>query len=81
MSNNERTNYGTLIISSLKDFQKTFPDMSFGEIMYSFLRQNDLSGKTLQEIRILSDEDIYQSIEKSIKYEQDEPLTIQDQEK
>jgi hypothetical protein len=74
----DRTNYGTLIISSLKDFQTTFPNMSFGEIMYSFLRQNDLSGKTLQEIRALSDEEIYQSIEKSIKYEQDEPLNTED---
>jgi hypothetical protein len=75
---NERTNYGTLIISSLKDFQKTFPDMTFGEIMYSFLRQNELTGKTLKDIRTLSDEDIYQSIEKSIKYEQDEPLKPQE---
>jgi hypothetical protein len=74
----DRKNYGTLIISSLKDFQITFPEMSFGEIMYSFLRQNELSGKTLQDIRALSDQEIYQSIEKSIKFEQDEPLNTEE---
>lgn len=72
---NERTNYGTLILSSLKDFQRTFPEMTFGEIMYSFLRQNELSGKTLIDIRKLSDEEIYKSIEESIKYEQEETTT------
>lgn len=65
--------YGNLIVSSLKDFQTTFPDMTFGEIMYSFLRQNNLTGQTLKDIRDLSDEKIYKSIEESIKYEQDEP--------
>lgn len=68
----DKTSYGTLIISSLRDFQKTFPDMTFGEIMYSFLRQNNLAGKTLKDIRELSDESIYESIEKSIKFEQEE---------
>lgn len=74
----ERTNYGVLIISSLMDFQKTFPNMTFGEIMYSFLRQNELSGQTLRDIRKLSDEEIYQAIEESIKYEQEEPLKPED---
>lgn len=70
----DKTSYGTLIISSLRDFQKTFPDMTFGEIMYSFLRQNQLMGKTLKDIRELSDESIYESIEKSIKFEQEEAI-------
>lgn len=78
MSVSDKASYGTLIISSLRDFQRTFPDMSFGEIMYSFLRQNDLTGKTLSEIRELSDESIYKSIEKSIKFEQDEPAELED---
>lgn len=78
MNVSDRASYGTLIISSLRDFQKTFPDMSFGEIMYSFLRQNELAGKSLTDIRDLSDESIYKSIEKSIKFEQDEPVELED---
>ena len=72
MSN--KPNYSTLIISALKDFQTTFPEMTFGEVLYAFLRQG-VSGEVipqgcLKAIRELSDEVIYESIEKAIKIEQ-----------
>lgn len=72
----DRLNYGTLIVSSLRDFQKTFPNMTFGEIMYSFLRNENSPVKNLKDIRELSDESIYESIEKALKYEQEEISNI-----
>lgn len=71
----ENKNYNTLILSSLKDFQSTFPEMTFGEILYSFLRQslpdNCTCKSHLKEIRELTDESIYEGIEKTIKAEQE----------
>ena len=81
MSN--KPNYSTLIISSLKDFQTTFPEMTFGEVLYSFLRQG-VSGAQIPEgclnpIRALSDEVIYEAIEKTIKIEQESPDEVTDE--
>lgn len=68
-------NYSTLISSSLKDYQTTFPGMTFGEILYSFLRQalpkTEDSTHCLRLIRELKDEAIYEGIEETIKLEQE----------
>lgn len=68
------TNYSTLILTSLRDFQETLPHLTFGEIMYSLLREvKDFNGdlQCLKAIREVSDEKIYDAVEKAMRTEQE----------
>lgn len=68
------SNYSTLIITSIRDFQEVLPHLSFGEVMYALLREVDeFNGdlNCLKAIREVDDKRIYEAIEKAIKTEQE----------
>jgi hypothetical protein len=68
------TNYKGSIVSKLFAAVENNPDMSMGEILYSFLHKDNLRG---QHFFYASDIEIYNSLEKFTKIgvENDEPLT------
>lgn len=67
------TQYTTLIISALDDVRDKFPDLTFGELLYTIFRKEHFVNKPddvktswlLQNV----DEDIYNSIETILKSE------------
>lgn len=65
--------YTNLITSALSDMKEEFPDMSFGEILYSIFRKPHLKtkpdGVNTSWLLDLKDEDIYKAIELTIKSE------------
>lgn len=67
------TQFTTLIISSLSDMRDNFPEMTFGEILYTVLRKKNLPSKpddvSTTWLMSLEDEEIYNAIEKAIKAE------------
>lgn len=57
-------NYKNNALRDLQNFAKDFPEYSLGELLYSILR---LTGaKKVSDLVILSDEDIFSAIEKTI---------------
>lgn len=57
-------NYKNNALRDLQNFAKEFPEYSLGELLYSILR---LTGaKKVSDLVILSDEDIFSAIEKTI---------------
>lgn len=67
------TNYKGSIISKLFTAAENNPEMTMGEILYSFLHKDNLNGKHFFHA---SDIEIYNAIEEFTKLgaEQDEPL-------
>jgi hypothetical protein len=67
------TNYKGSIISKLFTAVENNPDMTIGEILYSFLHKENLKG---QHFFYASDKDIYNSLEEFTKLgiEVEEPL-------
>lgn len=61
----------SLIISALQDYRDVFPDMTFGEILYSMLRKQNLPEKPEDAktgwLLEISDEALYNAVEKSLK--------------
>ena len=75
--------YRHTAIDTLTDYAQEFSGdvegverMSFGDILYSFLRNSstglNLPTEELKKIREISDEDWYSKIEKAYKYEREE---------
>ena len=69
-------NYKKLIKKSLGDTLDSFPDLTVGEIFYSFLRpkvlqstDTDLSMEYVKWLKDLKDEDIYFALERFSKQE------------
>lgn len=67
--------FTTLIITALNDLKNVYPEMSFGELLYSILRRENLPAKpedvNTSWLLSLKDSDIYNSIEQIIKTEQE----------
>lgn len=67
--------FTTLIVSALNDMKDSFPDMTFGEILYTVLRKENLNGKpndaSTSWLLDIKDEEYYNAIEKSIKQEKE----------
>lgn len=65
--------FTTLIISALGDMRDSFPQMTFGEILYTLLRKNYIptkpDGVNTSWLLNIKDEDFYNAIEKVIKNE------------
>jgi len=60
-------------IDTLTDFAQEHDDMSFGDILYSFMRNSstglEIPNTELRKIRDISDKDWYEIIEKAKKNE------------
>lgn len=58
-------------IDTLTEFAEEFPQMTLGDILYSFLREGILGKKieSITDIRSLGDREIYIAIDKAKKYE------------
>lgn len=67
--------FTTLITSSLSDMKNNFPEMTFGEILYTIFRKDNLKGKpegiNTSWLLELKDENIYDAIEKAMKSEKE----------
>lgn len=63
----------TLIISALHDMKDEFPNMTFGEILYTIFRKTNLKqkpeGTPTSWLLELKDEDVYNAIEIALKNE------------
>lgn len=67
------THFSTLIISAIEDLKVECPEMSFGELLYTIFRKENLKTKpegiSTSWLLSIKDEDIYNSIEKTIRNE------------
>ena len=63
--------YTTLIIHSLKSIRDGFPDLTFGEILYSVMRKGNMPEKpdnvNTSWLLDLTDEQIYNAFETTLK--------------
>ena len=63
--------YTTLIIHSLKNIRDGFQDLTFGEILYSVMRKNNMPEKpdnvNTSWLLELTDEQIYNAFETTLK--------------
>lgn len=67
------THFSTLIISAIEDLKVECPEMSFGELLYTIFRKENLKSKpegtNTSWLLSVKDEDIYNAIEKTIRNE------------
>ena len=75
--------YTTLIIHSLKNIRDGFPDLTFGEILYSVMRKNNMPEKpdnvNTSWLLELTDEQIYNAFETTLKSLKNELSESEDQ--
>lgn len=68
-----KPNYKSLAAHGLKELIDMTPDMSFGEVLYSVLRKQNLSSRPSLEntywLTQISDEDFFHATERAIKDE------------
>ena len=66
-------NYKPLIKIKLEELMDEASDLSFGEILHSFLRKSMLDEKPEEKVTAwlteIKDEEIYTALEKAIKFE------------
>lgn len=73
------SDYRYTAINTLTQYAEEFPEMSFGEMLYTFLKKSNLEedvkmGTEMREILLskkISDKQFYQSIEKALKDERE----------
>lgn len=64
-------NYKNIATRTLLEFLEKNPKMSFGEVLYSVLRENNSGVKSITDIKNLSDERCYSIIEKAKQFEEE----------
>ena len=68
--------YRHTTIDTLTDFAEQHPNLTFGEIMFSFLRESssglDIPVNELKKLKEVSDKDWYAIVENAKKYEVEE---------
>jgi hypothetical protein len=66
-------NYKNIAVREISDFSEGLPapEMTLGQILYSFLRKNVSGLVDINSIKDVSDEDIYKMIEKAKQIERE----------
>ena len=64
-------NYKNIATRTLVEFLEKNPKMSFGEVLYSVLREKNSGVKNVTDIKNLTDEKCYSIIEKAKQFEEE----------
>lgn len=64
-------NYKNIATRTLVEFLEKSPNMTFGEVLYSFLREKNSGVNSISDIKTISDETCYSIIEKAKQFEEE----------